>query len=74
MGCRIGISKTPTVRIQYWQEKEGHTGGQILASGLTFDEALDRAQLEAEKLPCRQSAGGVRDRTSRWSVYLVWGG
>ena len=74
MGCRIGMSKEPHVRIQYWKNAEGHTGSAILASGLTYDQATAREQTEAARRGCVQSAGGQRDYSSAWSVYHVWGG
>ena len=74
MGCRVGMSKTPHARIAYWKEKEGHTGSEILARGLTYDEATARERVEAKKRGCVQSPGGERDTSSNWSVYHVWGG
>lgn len=74
MGCRVGMSRYPHTRIGHWVEKEGHTGSEILASGLTYDEATAREKKEAEKRGCVQSAGGQRDGKHDWSVYHVWGG
>ena len=74
MGCRVGMSKYPQTRIQYWKEKEGHTHGEVLASGLTYDEATTRERTEAAKRGCVQSPGGQRDYSRDWSVYHVWGG
>ena len=36
MGCRVGMSTTPYTRIEHWKEKEGHTGGEVLANNLTL--------------------------------------
>ena len=74
MGCRVGMSTDPQERIKYWKEKEGHTHSQILATGLTYDQATDRERVEAEKRGCKYGSGGARNGLSNWSVYHVWGG
>ena len=74
MACRVGMSKTPWARIQYWKDEEGHTHGEILARGLTYDQATARERTEAAQRGCTQSPGGRRDYSSDWSVYHVWGG
>ena len=74
MGCRVGMSRYPHTRIKHWKQEEGHTNGEILASGLTYDQATDRERTEAQKRGCVQSPGGQRDTSSDWSVYHVWGG
>lgn len=74
MACRVGMSTDPEERIRYWKDKEGHTGGEILASGLTYDEAQEREEEEAEDRGCRQDAGGPYKAGRVWSVYHVWGG
>ena len=74
MGCRVGMSRYPHTRIDYWKKQEGHTHGEILASGLTYDQATARERTEAVRRGCVQSPGGQRDTNSDWSVYHVWGG
>ena len=74
MACRVGMSTKPLDRIDYWKDKEGHTDGEILDSGLTYDEALERERSEADARGCCQSGGGKRVCGSGWSVYHVWGG
>ncbi len=74
MGCRVGMSKYPYKRIEEWKEEEGHTGGEVLATGLTYDEATQLERDEALKRGCCQSEGGPRDSNSNWAVYHVWGG
>ena len=68
------MSTSPSERIQHWKNEEGHTGSRILASGLTYDEALKRERSEAQAWACRQSGGGQRVHGRVWSVYHVWGG
>lgn len=74
MGCRVGMSTTPLERINYWKDKEGHTGGEILASALTYKQATAREKSEAEQRGCYYQPGGVDNGLSNWSVYHVWGG
>ena len=74
MACRVGMSTDPDERIRYWKEKEGHTYSTILASGLTYDEALAREEKEAKDRGCRQSGGGPRISGRVWSVYYLSGG
>lgn len=77
MGCRVGTSKTPRERIEYWKRREGHTEGRVLATNLTFAEAQDREESEAKARYCYFQHGGApgADRYRRvWSVYLVSGG
>ena len=74
MGCRVGMSKTPYTRIDHWKDAEGHTNGEVLARGLTYDQATDRERAEALTRGCVQSPGGQRDTSSEWAVYHVWGG
>ena len=74
MACRVGMSKTPQQRIEYWKAQEGHMHGEILASGLSYDEATARETVEARQRGCAQSPGGERDYSRNWSVYHVWGG
>ena len=74
MACRVGMSTDPQERIRHWKAKEGHTQGSVLASGLSYDQALAREKSEATKGGCHQSGGGPRNGLSNWSVYKVSGG
>lgn len=77
MACRIGISKNPQERIDYWKKQEGHTHGGVLVKYLTYNEAQTRETKEATSRGCRSAPGGDpgSDRNKRvWSVYHVWGG
>ena len=74
MACRVGRYTDPEERIAYWKEQEGHTGGEILASGLTYEEAGARTKAEAERLGCHHALGGPHEPGRVWSVYHVWGG
>ena len=74
MGCRVGMSTTPYTRIEQWKEKEGHTGGEILANNLTHDQAQAREKTEAAIRGYTSIAGGARQEGSNYSVYHVWGG
>lgn len=74
MGCRVGMSTTPDERIEYWKQKEGHTGSRVLASDLTYDEAQQREDEEAAARDCESSKGGPRKPGRVWSVYHLWGG
>ena len=48
MACRVGMSTSPQDRIAYWKRREGHTYSKILASRLTYDQALAREKREAQ--------------------------
>lgn len=74
MACRVGSSTNPQERIQYWKRKEGHTSSDILASGLTYDQAQARESREAKARDCTASGGGERVPGNGWSVYIVSGG
>ena len=74
MACRVGMSANPTERINYWKQQEGHIAGQILASGLTYEEAQKREEVEARNRDCVHRAGGQYLPGRVWSVYYVWGG
>ena len=74
MACRVGMSTDPEGRIAYWKQKEGHSGGEILARWLTYDEAEDREKSEAARLGCHHVLGGPYESGRVWSVYHVWGG
>ena len=77
MACRVGTSKDPQERIKYWKQKEGHTIGFVIASGLTYNEAQQRERQEAQQRRCFHAPGGDpgMDRYNRvWSVYYVGGG
>ena len=74
MGCRVGMSTNPQERIQHWKDEEGHTWSTIIASNMTYDGALAREKLEAQKGGCYSSGGGPRNGRRNWSVYKVSGG
>ena len=74
MACRVGMSTEPYGRINYWMNEEGHSQYQILASNLTYDEALAREKQEAEARGCKQTEGGPLVEGPVWTVYLVFGG
>ena len=80
MKCRVGMSLTPNLRIDYWKRLEGHTRAKILATNLTYDEAVAKEQSEARSRGCQCSGGSDRDvRRGRvggrvWSIYYVDGG
>ena len=74
MACRVGMSTTPWTRIAHWKEEEGHTHGEVLRSGLTYDRALALEAEEATKRGCTYAPGGERNDKNDWSVYHVWGG
>ena len=74
MACRVGMSTTPEQRINHWKRVEGHTNGEVLVRGLTYDQAKAREQQEAYNRGCRQSEGGPRNGLANWAVYHVWGG
>ena len=74
MACRVGMSTNPQERIDYWKRAEGHTWGQILASGLTYAEAQNREAQEARNRGCYQAPGGAYVAGPVWSVYHVSGG
>lgn len=73
MSCRVGMSTNPLERIQYWFDEEGHTDFQILASGLTYEDALAVEEQEARRLGCTHSGGGPKICGYVWSVYCVFG-
>ena len=74
MGCRVGMSTNPLARIGYWKSKEHHIGHAILASGLSYEQALLREATEAKVRGCVSSPGGEHIAGNVWSVYHVWGG
>ena len=74
MACRVGMSTDPQERMAYWCRTEGHTGEQILASGLTYGQASDMERREANRLGCYWHGGGDYIPGPKWSVYHVWGG
>ena len=74
MACRVGMSTDPETRINYWRQVEGHTQGSVIAQHLTYNEALEREQLEANRRGCRYYGGGQYVAGRVWSVYHVSGG
>ena len=73
MGCRVGMSTSPQDRINFWKAQEGHTNGIVLASGLTYRQALDREKSEAQSRGCYYYGGGSYVSGRIWSVYYVSG-
>lgn len=74
MACRVGMSTDPVGRIQHWKNKEGHTGSRILATDLTYSEAIIREKQEAKNRGCKYGPGGEHKSGRVWSVYHLWGG
>lgn len=74
MACRIGIAIDVEDRIAHWMRVEEHWGSEILARGLTYEEARDLERLEATERGCRQASPPQRVSGAVWSVYHVWGG
>ena len=74
MACRIGIAINVEKRIAHWMQVEEHTSSEILARGLTYEEACHREALEATERGCRQEIPRPRVSGAVWSVYHVWGG
>lgn len=73
MACRVGMSTDPHARIAHWKRVEGYRNSRILASNLTYDRALARELVEANKRGCKRAPGGRRNGLRNWSVYYVWG-
>ena len=74
MACRVGMSTTPYTRIDYWKQREGHTHGEVLETGLTYEQAQRREQAVAQARNCYAEPGGARISGPVWSVYIVSGG
>ena len=72
MACRIGMSSNPQERIDHWQRQcRGNFSSQILASGLTYEEAQAMEEREARRYGCTQAPGGERVPGRVYSVYRV---
>ena len=71
MACRVGMSTDPDGRMAYWKTKENCLSGRVVASKLTYDEALAMEKSLAEKDGCRYSGGGQRVSGRVWSVYRM---
>ena len=68
--CRVGMTTDPQGRRSVWRGQYPNLRHwQILASGLTYDEAQAREKSEAERLGCEYSPGGRKNNLSNWSVY-----
>ena len=68
--CRVGMTTDLQARRSAWRAQYPNLRNwQILASGLTYDEALRVERLEAERRGCESSGGGPRNNQSNWSVY-----
>ena len=74
MGCRVGMSTRPQDRIACWKRREGHTYSKILASRLSYDQALAREKREAQARGSKYRGGGEYVAGRVWSVYYVSGG
>lgn len=72
MACRVGSSTNPQERIDHWKRVEGYTRSQILASGLTYEQAQVAERREAAARGCTASGGGARVPGAVWFVYMVW--
>lgn len=72
MACRVGMSTDPMERVKYWKAKEGYTNHDVLARGLSYDQALAREAKEAQTRGCKYEGGGPRKPGYVWSVYIVW--
>lgn len=57
MACRVGMSKYPHLRMEYWKAEEGHTYDKILHEGKTYDQALRLEKIEAEARGCHSHPG-----------------
>ena len=64
----------PETRIRSWKNEEGYTHSKILASGLTYSQALALEKKAAAVRGCEQSGGGRYVAGRVWSVYHVWDG
>ena len=71
MACRVGMSTDPDERIAYWKAKENCLSGRVVASNLTYDEALAMERRLAERDGCRYGGGGQRVPGRVWSVYRM---
>ena len=72
MACRIGMSSNPKERIDHWRRQcSGRFNSQILASGLTYEEAQAMEEREARRYGCMQAPGGERKPGRVYSVYRV---
>ena len=74
MTCRIGMSSEPQERIDYWRRQCSRKfSHQILASGLTYEEAQAMEEREARKCgpACEHAPGGKRVPGRVYSVYRV---
>lgn len=74
MTCRVGMSSNPRARIGYWRRQcPGRFKAWILASGLTYREALAMERAVARKCgpACIQEPGGRPVSGAVYSIYRV---
>lgn len=68
------MSTSPYERIEHWKRREGHIGGRVLHSNVSYYEAQRLEKKEAEDRGCKYAPGGEYKAGDVWSVYHVWGG
>lgn len=70
MPCYIGMSTDVGSRLTaHRRAYPAIRNSRIIASGLTYDEALARERSAAQRMGCHQSGGGLRVDGRVWSVY-----
>lgn len=71
MPCRVGMTTNPQRRkSEHENDVRNLRNWQIIASGLTREEAAEREQREAQTRGCDRHGGGADpDRPREWSVY-----
>ena len=75
ISTRVGVAKQREVgeRIEFWKQRDGKVHGKILAGGMTYEEALQRAMKEGIRRKGIVNKGGIPDHSREWVVYLVEG-
>ena len=69
MPCRVGITTDPVRRKQEWEQKGSVRNWEILASGLTKNQAQDEENRIARERGCEAYPGGLDNGLSNWCVY-----
>ena len=70
MSCRVGMTTRPRERRTEWEAVYPNLRGwEILASGLTYQEATAYETRVAEQHGCDQDPGGPYVAGRVWSVY-----
>ena len=74
MACRIGMSKNPEKRIEYWKTK-GYTHSKILAKGLTYGAAQEREKKRLKKGVASIHLGVTRGKTDtrKFGQFITFG-